>query len=44
LLLADFIVAQTSDTGIRWRHLSSRNGDLPVTGESHEQTENCRYR
>jgi sugar phosphate isomerase/epimerase len=25
-------------SGLRWRHLSSRNGDLPVPGESTQQT------
>ena len=30
--------APVSQPGIQWRHLSSANGDLPVPGESKEQT------
>src|SRR5437667_11529894 len=30
--------ARLRQPGIQWRHLSSANGDLPVPGESKEQT------
>ena len=35
-MLADISLAQGAD--IQWQHLSSKNGDLSVPGESTEQT------